>query len=93
VQGLADDWRGWTGERKWRSLDAKMWIDARRDGSGHVTLGATLQEDASGSDAWSARVVVVLEGGEQMSGLAADLRALFASSQLAHDDGATPVGD
>jgi hypothetical protein len=78
LQSLVDDWRGWTGERKWRSMDAKMWIDAHHDGTGHVTLGATLHEDSSSPDAWSVRVTVTLEAGEQMSQLVADLRALFA---------------
>jgi hypothetical protein len=78
LQGLADGWRGWTGERRWRSLDGQMEIDARHDGIGRVTLGATLRQDTLGADGWSARVPVDLEPGEQMGRLVADVRALFA---------------
>jgi len=78
LQELARDWRGWPGEREWRSLDAKMWIHAVHDGSGHVSMTATLRESASEPDAWTARVTVTIEAGEQMSKLVADIRALFA---------------
>jgi hypothetical protein len=71
LQGLADDWRGWAGERRWRSLDGRLEIDARHDGRSRVTLGATLV------DGWTARVPVELEPGEQMGRLVADVRALF----------------
>ncbi|HEY8456034.1 MAG TPA: DUF6228 family protein [Actinopolymorphaceae bacterium] len=77
-QGLARDWRGWSGERAWRSLDGKLWIHAVHDGAGHVSMTATLRESASAPDAWTARVTVSVEAGEQMSTLVADLRSLFA---------------
>ncbi|MGY0003916.1 DUF6228 family protein [Micromonospora sp. I033] len=73
--GLAGDWRGWDGERSWRSLDASMWITARHDGKGQVSLGATLQQRSHSPDAWLARVVITVEAGEQMSSLVADLRS------------------
>lgn len=73
--GLDDDWRGWDGERSWRSLDGRMWITARHDGKGHVSLGATLQQHAHSPDAWLARVFITLEAGEQMRSLVADLRS------------------
>lgn len=74
LQGLADDWRGWHGERTYRSLDGKMRITARHDGSGHVALRATLTGSASLPDAWSAAVTVTLEAGEQLNQLVADTR-------------------
>jgi hypothetical protein len=80
LQGLADDWRGWSGERTWRSLDGDLWIDACHDGQGHVLLGATLRGDSTSSDAWSARVVLTVEAGEQLTHLVAELRALLCRS-------------
>ncbi|MFI7284727.1 DUF6228 family protein [Micromonospora chersina] len=75
LQGLTDDWRGWDGERRWRSLDGKLTITARHDGKGHVSLGGTLQQDSLAPDAWLARVSISVEAGEQMSSLVADLRS------------------
>ncbi|SCL64246.1 hypothetical protein GA0070604_5161 [Micromonospora eburnea] len=76
-QQLADDWRGWDGERSWRSLDATMRITAQHDGKGHVTLGGTLHQDSYSPDGWLARVFITVEAGEQMTSLVADLRAHF----------------
>lgn len=76
-QQLADDWRGWKGERSWRSLDATMQITARHDSKGHVSLGATLYQDSYSPDGWLAQVFLTVEAGEQMTSLVADLRAHF----------------
>ncbi|MFG3579031.1 DUF6228 family protein [Micromonospora chersina] len=75
LQGLADDWRGWNGERSWRSLDGKLVITARHDGKGHVSLGANLRGHPLSPVAWLARVLITVEAGEQMGSLAADLRS------------------
>ncbi|GAA2368648.1 hypothetical protein GCM10010170_068640 [Dactylosporangium salmoneum] len=76
VQTLADDWRGWDGIRTWRALDHELALDARHDGRGHVSLGVTLRASVPSWDdtAWSARVVFVVEAGEEMTRLAVDLR-------------------
>ena len=39
---LAADWRGWDGERRWRSLEGEMEIEASHDGRGHVLIGVTV---------------------------------------------------
>ena len=70
-QELAGSWRGWAGARTWRSLCGCLRLEATHDGVGHVSLAATL---APLYEAWSARVVVQVEAGEQISQLAADLR-------------------
>jgi hypothetical protein len=80
LQALANDWRGWPDARHWRSLDGKLHIDARHDGVGHVTLTGVLLGNAFSRDAWSARVAIELEAGEQMSQLVDQLRALFTGS-------------
>jgi Family of unknown function (DUF6228) len=75
TERLAADWRGWAGVRTWESLEGELVLDARHDGRGHVSLGVTLRGpdlDRDGT-AWSARAVFVLEAGEEMTRLAADL--------------------
>lgn len=74
-RALAADWRGWDGVRTWRSLEGELALDACHDGRGHVSLGVTLRAPGLDLDdeAWSARAVFQLEGGEEMTRLAADL--------------------
>ncbi|MEV4277183.1 DUF6228 family protein [Actinoplanes xinjiangensis] len=79
VEGLAAGWRGWEGVLSWRSMEYELALDARHDGRGHVSLGVTLREPGPDWDdtAWSARAVFVLEAGEEMTRLAADLAYLL----------------
>ena len=41
LTGLYDDFRGWTGERIWRSLEHELRISARHDGHVHLTWELT----------------------------------------------------
>ncbi|WP_436534368.1 DUF6228 family protein [Actinoplanes sp. HUAS TT8] len=81
VGRLAADWQGWDGPRTWQSMERELTLDARHDGRGHVSLGVTLRapDRAWDDTAWSARVVFVLEAGEQMTGLAGDLAHFLRS--------------
>ncbi|MEU8001367.1 DUF6228 family protein [Catellatospora sp. NPDC049111] len=76
VQGLADAWQGWNGPRSWRSLNDELRLDAVHDGRGHVTLGVTLRPRRD--EGWHARIVLVVEAGEQLDRLAQDLRSHLA---------------
>ncbi|MFC4013934.1 DUF6228 family protein [Nonomuraea purpurea] len=75
MEGLVVEWRGWNGVRTWTSLERELALDARHDGRGHVSLGVTLRAPGLDLDdtAWSARSVFVLEAGEELTRLAADL--------------------
>ncbi len=41
--GLAQDWRGWEGERRWGSLDGEIELCATHDNLGTVTLALSLR--------------------------------------------------
>jgi hypothetical protein len=69
-QELAASWRGWPGARTWASLCGCLRLEATHDGIGYVILAATLTPLY---EAWSARIAVQVEAGEEMSQLAADL--------------------
>ncbi|WP_090943381.1 DUF6228 family protein [Nonomuraea jiangxiensis] len=79
MEGLVVEWRGWNGVRTWTSLERELALDARHDGRGHVSLGVTLRAPGLDLDdtAWSARSVFVLEAGEELTRLAADLSYLL----------------
>jgi Family of unknown function (DUF6228) len=80
VQSMADDWRGWAGARRWRSLEGRMQIDATHDGAGHVSLNVTLAGPIATplDESWSVHIVIVVDAGEQMSNIATALRGMFA---------------
>jgi hypothetical protein len=78
--GLASDWRGWEGHRRWEALEQEMAIDAWHDGRANVMIAVTVRrsEAAYADDAWSARVVFTVEAGEQLSAVAVDIGSLLA---------------
>jgi hypothetical protein len=76
-QDIATNWRGWDGAKTWRSPETHLTIDATALRSGHRRLRFTLRDDTLPT--WSAWVEVDVEGGEEMSRLAADIVALVAA--------------
>ena len=44
--GLAEDWRGWEGERRWGSLDGEVELRATHDKLGTITLAVRMRSDA-----------------------------------------------
>jgi hypothetical protein len=87
LQQLADNWRGWPGNRVWHALENEMTVDARHDGRGYVTLGVMLRRcrQAYIDDAWSARVVFTVEAGEEMSALAREVQSLLGEESRKTD--------
>ena len=77
--GLAADWRGWDGKRRWQALEREMEIEAWHDGRAHVMLAVTLMrpERTYADDAWSARVVFTVEAGEELATLAKEIISLL----------------
>jgi hypothetical protein len=72
-EGLAVDWRGWTGSRAWRSLEGDLEVAA--DHHRHVRLRVALRGDPYRSD-WRVSATIELDPGEELSTVAADVRAL-----------------
>jgi hypothetical protein len=69
---LALDWRGWPGTRTWTAMENETTLEAAHDGTRHVQIAVTLRRAwrTHDPDAWSARIVLSLEAGEQLSELA-----------------------
>lgn len=74
---LADDWRGWTGEREWESLEGELRLRAEADRTGHVYLRIRLQGGAP--DRWTVDALLVLEAG-QLQRMAMEARAFEQSA-------------
>ena len=73
---MAADWRGWTGEKAWQSLEGELQLRAVTDGRGHVGLLAQLSEGAP--PVWTVTLSLALEAG-QLERLARDARAFDVS--------------
>jgi hypothetical protein len=79
VVGLAKDWRGWPGVRSWRSMEGELTLEASHDGRAHVQLAVALRraERTYAAGAWSARIVLTLEAGEELRRLAVGVEHLL----------------
>jgi hypothetical protein len=75
-EGLAEDWKGEKGEPAWEAIEHDMGISVERDSFGHVLLAFELRQSYR-RNAWSVRVVVKVEPGEEMSQVAAGVRRLL----------------
>jgi uncharacterized protein DUF6228 len=69
---LADQFAGWDGTLRWRSLEPGLRIDATHHSGGHVVLSCTVGP-ADHPPVWSATVEIIVEAGEQMRQLAGDV--------------------
>lgn len=72
IAQLAADYRGWADERIWQTNHLS--VRASFHTGGHVALTWNLHRWLTRADTWQASITTWLEGGEQMSNLAADLR-------------------
>lgn len=72
--GLARDFRGWEGERVWGNNN--LVVTATFGSGGHVYLGWTPRSGFFPGD-WNCTVTTVIEAGEEMTAVAAELRAFL----------------
>jgi hypothetical protein len=78
VTSLADTYAGWDGEQSWESLERDARIEARHDGCGHVTLRFVIRGPrAYELAAWEASVSVTLDAGEDIAGLAREIKSFL----------------
>jgi hypothetical protein len=62
-EALAEAWRGWSGERRWESLEGDVALVAVHDGHGTVRLRATLRTEAFSQHRWNASAELLLDAG------------------------------
>jgi hypothetical protein len=59
---MADQWRGWAGEKSWNSLEGELSLSCTHDGLGHVKVAVELRPDLL-DESWTARAVLVVWAG------------------------------
>ena len=74
---LAKNWRGWTGEKTWESVEHHIALRATADRQGHVYLRAALRDVDDPSD-WRAEATLLVEAG-QLDALADSARRIFGA--------------
>ena len=74
-QGLAADWRGWSGERTYESMEHELRLTARHDG--HVRIAVQLHQ-SSLPDGWSASGAFRVDPGEEMTRAAENVTELLS---------------
>ncbi len=62
-EALAKDWRGWSGDRRWESLEGDVALVAEHDGHGTITLRANLRTEAFAQHRWNASAELLLDAG------------------------------
>ncbi|MFB9907104.1 DUF6228 family protein [Allokutzneria oryzae] len=73
------DFRGWEGEKRWRSADRDIAVAARWGSRGHIELEWTLRPwRRSVTGEWSASVVTDIEAGAAKDAFAAELNNFLA---------------
>jgi Family of unknown function (DUF6228) len=62
-EGMARDWRGWTGERSWAAENAGLELRCSHDGRAHVAMRVTLRRTYGRPTDWSVETTLVLDVG------------------------------
>jgi hypothetical protein len=73
LTGLASSWRGWEGERSWKSLESDVELTATHNGRGTIALLVTLRNDVVDSEVrsgWTARALLTLDAGTALDQIA-----------------------
>ena len=65
---LAENWRGWQGERQWESIEHELRLVATNDRRGHVAIRIRLRSGFWNDD-WSVEATVQVDAG-QLDGFA-----------------------
>jgi hypothetical protein len=75
---MAESWQGWTGERKWGSLEDEIGLRATRDPAGHIYLRVELRSDVGGESGWNVAATITIEAG-QLEEIARQATLFFGS--------------
>ena len=72
---LAQEWKGWDGEKNWSSLEGEFSVSCSADKKGHVHLRLKFKQH-EGREPWAAEPSLNLEAG-MLEGVARNVRRFF----------------
>ncbi len=83
AQGLADlfaaiaeNWKGWQGEKKWSSIEGEFSIIATSDKLGHISLAIEMHHDFGATEPWRLKATVAVDAG-QLNAIAKEAEDFF----------------
>jgi hypothetical protein len=79
---LATHWQGWSGQKKWVSLEEELSFAATSDSTGHTCLVVRLRSGSYPFD-WSLNAVLLIEAG-QLELIAKKMEELFIADSMAN---------
>lgn len=88
LAGLAEDFRGWDGERAWHTNH--LTVRAVHHSRGHVALTWTLRHRLTRAGSWRVSLTMWQEAGAQMSRLADEMHGLLPEAALGGSVSAAP---
>lgn len=81
--GLAKDWKGWDGSRKWSSLEGEFELYCEHDGLGHITTTARIHSNALGNGhGWTGQLRFGIVAGD-LDRIATDISRFFGGGRVA----------
>ncbi len=60
----ASEWRGWSGEKYWESLEGEFRLGLTSDNVGHITLRVVISHDWGGPDRWRLTAELGIDAGQ-----------------------------
>lgn len=72
---MAEQWKGWTGELVWESMEGEMGLRCTQDRTGHVAIVIKLRSGPMECD-WSIEATIMVDAG-QLEGIAGRAESFF----------------
>jgi hypothetical protein len=74
---LAVHWKGWSGEKKWSSLEGEFTLSCKSDGQGHIAMEVKLKSRLYEDD-WSVITEINLDA-SQLEEIASNVKRFFSA--------------
>jgi hypothetical protein len=74
---MADNWKGWSGNRSWSSVEGEFSLDCSSDNLGHIHLDVVIS-DNNHSEPWKIEARINIDA-EQLSAIANQARLLVGN--------------
>ena len=63
-QEAAAQWRGWSGIKRWASIEGEFELELKADKTGHITVTTRINHDCGNPDPWRLESHLTVEAGQ-----------------------------
>jgi hypothetical protein len=75
-QSIAEEWRGWQGEKKWSSIEGELAVAATSDRLGHISLAVEMRQNYEQGEPWKLKATIIVDAG-QLDAIARNAKQFF----------------